>query len=115
MNPMAIVSIALAISLAVNSGMGYLYLDKRDELATAEADISHAEGEAKSCSDSVAKLGQLSITRAADAAVARAMAAASAATGYEKADEILSTGATVPGDDCKSAKDRKANWLKGRK
>lgn len=112
---MAIVSIALALSLAGNAGLGWLYLDKRDELATTEADLSHAEGEAKSCSDSVAKLGQLSITRAADAAVARALAAASAATGYQKADEILSTGPSTPGDDCKSAKDRKASWLKGRK
>lgn len=118
MNP---VLIALAISVAVNGLLGWAYLGQRDDTTEAKADLRAMEGKrdgirqvASACSDSVGDLRELADKRARDAAPAR-VAAASAAQGHnQRADQILSTPAPVPGDVCASAQTRVDDWLKGR-
>ncbi|CAN7371868.1 hypothetical protein LJR074_002215 [Acidovorax sp. LjRoot74] len=118
MNP---ILIALAISVAANAAFGWAYLSQRDDTATAKADLRAMEGQrdgarqtASACSDSVDDLRELADKRALNAAPARA-AAASAAQGHnQRADQILSTPAPVPGDVCASAQARVDDWLKGR-
>ena len=111
MNPLLWV---LAISLAANVGLGWVYLDARDDVVAAQKDTQAAKDAADTCSTAV---DQLQIKAAANAkkfAKDLKAAQARADTGDKKADEILATPATVPGDDCKSAQDRVDTWLKGR-
>lgn len=63
---------------------------------------------AGACSDAVAD------QRAAESKAARAEAADGARSHNQKADSILSTPPAVPGDDCRSARVRVADWFKGR-
>ena len=106
--------IALAVSVAGNAGLGYLYLGQRDSTVTTEVTMNQAKGAAETCSKSVDDLKIKSDDRLKAATVARKSAAASAAAGDARADEILSTPATST-DDCKAAQDRTSAWLKGRK
>ncbi|CAN7491529.1 hypothetical protein LJR074_003370 [Acidovorax sp. LjRoot74] len=113
--------IVLAVSLATNAALGWAWLGKRDETATAKADLRAMEGQrdgarqaASACSDSVDDLRELADKRARDAAPARA-AAASVAQGHnQRADQILATPAPVSGDVCASAQARVDSWLQGR-
>lgn len=111
MNPLLLV---LAISLAANGALGWVYLGARDDVVAAKKDADAAKGAAETCSSAV---DQLQIKAAANAKkFAKDLKAAQskADTGDKKADEILATPATVPGDDCKSAQDRVDTWLAGR-
>jgi hypothetical protein len=114
--------ILILASLAANALLGWAYLGQRDETATARADLrGMEEGQrdgarqaASACSDSVDDLGELADQRARDAAPARAAAASQAQVRNLRADAILSTPASVPGDACASAQARVDEWLKGR-
>lgn len=114
MNALTAVIIALAISLAGNAGLSYLWLGARDEATTAQTNLKSAKDAAETCSKSVDDLQVKAADRAKAAAKDRAAAAASAQNRDAKADEILSTPATST-DDCKAAQDRVTAWLKGRK
>lgn len=113
--------LALGLSLAVNGLLGWAYLGQRDDTTEARTALRDMEGQrdgarqaASACSDSVDDLRELADKRAREAAPARA-AAASAAQGYnQRADQILSTPAPVPGDACASAQARVDSWLQGR-
>lgn len=112
MNPIAIV---LAISLLANTGLAYVYMGARDQLAVAETDRDAARAAATACSDATEDLMELAAKRAKQAKPAIAAAAARATTSDKRADEELATPATVPGNDCQSAQDRVSKWLRNRK
>lgn len=113
--------VALAISVAANAFLGWVYLGQRDETATAQADLRAMEGQrdgarqaASACSDSVDDLRELADKRAREAAPARAAAASTAQVRNQRADEILAAPSPVPGDVCASAQARVDSWLQGR-
>lgn len=112
MNPLAIV---LAISLLANAGLTYIYLGARDDVAAADSLARQAKSAAQTCSDSVDQLQLLARDNAAKSRKAIAAAAARATTADQRADDVLSTPATVPGNDCRSAQDRASKWLRTRK
>ena len=114
MNITMILSIALAISMAANAGLTYVYLGQRDETTIAQGERDQARGAATACSDATEALRELSDKRAKEAAKARQDAAAKAKNKEELADAILSTPASDT-DDCKAAATRATTWLKGRK
>jgi hypothetical protein len=111
---MSPILIALALSLAANAGLGWLWLEARDDLAIVALERDQARGAASACSDATEALFEAAGKRAKEAAPARAKAKAQADKGRASADKILLTPATVPGNDCKSASDRVDAWLKGR-
>lgn len=113
--------VALAISVAANAALGWAYLGQRDDTAVAKTALRDMEDQrdgirqvASECSASVDDLRKLADRRYIVAAPARE-AAASAAQGHNRrADVILSTAASVPGDSCASAQVRVDDWLKNR-
>ena len=116
MNPIVIaVAVAMAISLAGNIGLTYAYLGARDTATEANDMKDMALGAAATCSASITSLESAAKAQKAQAEVAIAAAEAKARTRNQSADRILSTPASTPGNDCKSASDRATEWLKGRK
>lgn len=111
MSPWAYV---LAMSLAANVGLTYIYLGERDKVAVAETERDNARGAATACSDATDDLREQADKRAKAAKPAREAAAESAKGRDKKADDILSTPAS-DADDCKAAGQRIDRWLKGRK
>ena len=101
---------ALAASVLGHIGSGYVYLQQRDAITTARAELVHAEGaaqdartDAAACSQSVEALSTSAAVLATQLDAERRTADALASTHYAKADKILSTPAAVPGDACASA------------
>jgi hypothetical protein len=116
LNPLAIaVVLAMALSLAGNIGLTRAYLAARDHAATAEESKQQALDATATCSSSITSLESDAKAQKAQAETAIAQAQASAKTRNRSADRILSTPASTPGNDCKSASDRATEWLKGRK
>lgn len=112
---------AAGLSLALNAALGWAYLGQRDKTTEAETAVTAMEQQrdgaraaASACSDAVEDLRTVADQRAAEARAARAEAAAKARGHNQRADAILSTPAAVPGDDCRSAQMRVADWIKGR-
>lgn len=114
--------LALLVSLTVNLAQGWAYLQKRDAAILARSDADHAADK-----ESLARGSADVCTKAVDALLlageglkqerdqARAQAAAVAAVHKARADEILSTPASVPGDACASAQARVTELLASRK
>ena len=111
MNPWAW---ALLISLGANAGLGWSYLGQRDKATVAVVKTEQATGAAVACSQGVDKLETQAAKRKAEAAPKIAAAQKLADAGDKRADEILATPATVPGDDCRSAQARVDTWWQGR-
>jgi hypothetical protein len=103
-------AIVLAISLMVNAALGWAYLGQRDKTVVAVEKTGQAAGAAVACSTGVDTLAKQANTRHAEAAPKIEEAKRGAAVASMKADAILSTPATMPGDDCKSANDRVDAW-----
>lgn len=106
--------VTLAISIFANVAFGLGYLDQRDNMTKATANLKTAQASAESCSKDVERLGTLAASRLVEAENSRIAAKASAQSRNQRADKIMSTPASVAGDDCKSASDRAATWLAGR-
>ena len=107
--------VVLIVSIFANVAFGLGYLDQRDALTKARAGLEAANGVAETCSKNTGRLEKLAASRKQDADKARAEARAIAGAGDQRADVILATPATVPGNDCKSARDRAGAWLAERK
>lgn len=112
---------AAGLSIALNAALGWAYLGQRDKTVKAESAVTAMEQQrdgaraaASACSDAVEDLRTVADQRAAEAKAARAEAAAKARGHNKKADDILATPAAAPGDDCRSAQVRVADWIKGR-
>lgn len=111
MNPLIVgLVISLAISLAGNAFLGRAYLGQRDTAVVAVVKTEQATGAALACSAGVDDLQTKAETRRLEAAPRVEAAKQAAAAGNRKADVILATPATAPGDDCKSATDRVDAW-----
>lgn len=113
MNPLLLLSIALALSLSGNAGLTYVYLGARDDLATSNSDRDHAEGAARTCDNSIGKLQKAAEDRALAAYRTRLDATALAKNKYELAAEIMAAPASDP-NDCIAARQRRNKWLQSR-
>lgn len=107
MNPLAIL---LAISLLANVAFGYAYLGQRDTAVIATTETKQATGAAQECSKGVETLQDKAKQRHKEAAPLIEAAKQEAQAGNKRADEILSTPAAAPGDDCRSAQARVDAW-----
>lgn len=106
--------IALAVSLAGNGWLATAYLGVRDERTEVKGERDQARSAANTCSEQVDQLQAVAATRAASAVQAIAAARKADQAKQSRAQQILSTPATVPGNDCKSADDRARSWIAGR-
>lgn len=111
MNP---VLIALLISLASNAALGWAWLGARDDVTALTGQRDEARADASACSDATEALREQADKRAAEAKKATAAARTAAADKQSRAQAILSTPPSVPGNDCASARDRADDWLHGR-
>lgn len=111
---MRAVLIALLISVVANILLTLGYLAQRDARGAAVNQLKNAQDAAQTCSQEVDRLDKLANSRRIVADKARAEARRLAKTHEQAADLLLSTSASVPGDDCKSASHRASAWLEGR-
>jgi uncharacterized protein HemX len=107
--------IVLGLSLASNAALWHFLRGAQDERAAAEAKFDTQRQATEQCNASIDRLEQQAKQRDAENTELRKEAATRRRAQESLAQQILSTPATVPGDDCKSANDRVRNWLKGRK
>lgn len=107
MNPLMV---ALAISIAGNCFLGWAYLGQRDKAVVAVVKTEQATGAAVACSAGVEDLQTKAETRRLESAPKVEAAKQAAVASNKKADVIMATPATTPGDDCKSAADRVDAW-----
>lgn len=115
MNLTTIAAVIAALSIAGNVWLGNQWLTARDALTARTEQLGTALMTAQACSDGVEDLRTKAEQRAreADAAIAQARKLATAR--QVTAQTILSTPASVPGDDCASAAQRAHDWLATRK
>lgn len=110
--------IALALSVAGNAALGWVYLKHRDQaaasLATATTQRDQARADATACSDATEALRELADRRIAAAAPARAAATSTARTLQARADHTLSLQPSKPADLCASMQAMGDDWLQGR-
>lgn len=104
----------LTLSIAGNAALGWAWLGARDQVAATVTERDNARAAASACSDATEALRELADKRAEEAKRARAAARAVAGRHEGRAQQILSTPAALPGDDCGSARVRVDGWLKGR-
>lgn len=111
MNPLiAGLAFSLVISLAGNAFLGQAYLGQRDKAVISVEKTAQVTGAAVACSAGVDSLQTTAENRRL-AAVPQILAAKqNAAAANKRADTILATPATTPGNDCKSAADRVDAW-----
>lgn len=107
-------ALALALSIASNGALGWAWLGARDQVATTTTERDNARAAASACSDATEALRELADKRGAEAARAQVEARKAAGHREGRAQQILSTPAALPGDDCGSARVRVDGWLKGR-
>lgn len=114
-------TVALILSLLGHIWQATTYLELRDALTSAGAEVARlaeklagAQSLASACSDATEDLRELADKRELEAAGAREQAK-SAAAGHEKqADAILAKPDPVPGDACASAQLLVDDWLSQR-
>lgn len=106
--------ILLGLSALANIGLTMAYLKARDGKTQAVADRDSARAAASACSDATEALRELADKRGDEARRAQAAARLAASRRETRAQQILSTPAAVPGDDCGSARVRIDHWIKGR-
>jgi hypothetical protein len=107
--------IVLALSLAANAFMWHRIGVEHDGKVAAEASLDTANKATQACNDSVTELERQAKSRDAENLALRKEAENRRRAQESLAQQILSTPATVPGNDCQSARDRVVNWLKARK
>lgn len=103
------------IGLGVSTAILYTDLQStKKKLQESEAAVASQKTQTQTCNDSVAKLEQDAIDNAAANATAVKQAKKDADARVARAQRILKTPASTPGNDCKSAQDRVQSWLKER-
>lgn len=109
-----LLALVLIISIVANFLLYRGLQDQKARTVKAETNLTAANGQTKTCNDSIAGLKDAAEKRGIQAGIARERAR-TRATGLEKqADIELSTPPTVPGDACKSAQDRVSRILRQR-
>jgi hypothetical protein len=106
--------IALAASIGANVLLTHAYLGQRDDTAAAQAQANQANAAAAQCSTAVDALQETAQIRRQAADKARTEAKVLATTHAQRADQVLATPPSTPGDDCKSARDRVDAWWAAR-
>jgi hypothetical protein len=114
MSVLQVLALALGVSVAGNAALGWVWLGARDQVAIATTERDDARAAASACSDATDDLRELADKRGAEAKRAQAAAREAAGRREGRAQQILSTPAALPGDDCGSARVRVDRWLKGR-
>lgn len=115
MNIALAVIIALALSLVGNAWQWHANGVEHDARTKAEANFQTANAQTEACNKSIGELETQAKDREKENKALREEAAKRRRAQESLAQQILSTPATVPGNDCQSAKDRVRNWLKARK
>ena len=110
MSAAQVMALLLALSVAGNAFLGRAYLGQRDTAVQTKVEYRNVEVAATACSESIDNRKKVADKRHVDAKPAIAAAAKQAEDANKEADRILSTPATVQGDDCKSAQDRVSSW-----
>lgn len=114
MSLVQILLLALALSAAGNWWQHNQWLDQHDETLQAR-NTAKANGEAaKLCSDGTARLQSEARRLELEGKALRDAARKAATERQTRAQQILSTPPSDPGDDCKSAQTRATRWLEGR-
>ena len=113
--------LAILLSLLGNIWQASTYLELRDALTSARAEITRsgedlagAQSLASACSDATEDLRELADKRELEAAGAREQARLVAAGQEKQADAILAKPDPVPGDTCTSAQVLVDDWLRQR-
>jgi hypothetical protein len=114
MSLMQALLVSLGLSVAGNAALGWAWVGAREKAATTTLQRDDARAVASACSDATDDLRELADKRAAEAKKAQAAARFVALGHQARAQTILATPATVPGDACASAQARIDGWLKGR-
>lgn len=105
---------AIAVLTASSAAMGWAWLGARDRVAELTGQRDQANSAARMCSESVINLQRLAAKRLREGQPAIAAAAKTAQAADQRADQILATPPSTPGDDCKSAQDQVDSWLASR-
>lgn len=96
----------LAGSIVANALLFNEWEAAKQRATAAETNLATANAQTEACNESVKGLEQAAHKRGLAAGVARERARQRAVDLEQQAQQELSTPATVPGDDCKSAQDR---------
>lgn len=111
---MSPITVVLAISLAANAALGWVYLGQRDTATVAKTETKQADGVSKACTEGVKTLSKQAAKRHADGAPKVAAATQQAEDAGKQAVQILTTPPAVPGNDCKSAQATVDAWWERR-
>ena len=106
--------LALAVSVLANAALWRAMGKEHDKSTKLGEQLTQANTATRTCNDSIAGLEAEAKQRGIAAEKARAAAAERRKKANRQADTELSTPATIPGDDCKSAQDRVNRILKAR-
>ncbi len=107
--------LVLVASLLANLWLWHAKGEEHDARVTAESKVDQANAQTKACNDSIGELEKQAKERDAENTALRKEAQNRRRSQESLAQQILSTPAAIPGDDCGSAKKRALDWLKGRK
>lgn len=110
----AALALLLALSTTANAWLGNEYISARQEAALQAERTRQATDAAMQCSSSIGELEDRARAAAARALPVLAAAQAKALSLEQRAQATLAAPATVPGDDCRSARDRLEAWLASR-
>lgn len=105
----------LLLSLAGSAWLFNSRDEVKTELATAQSDLRQSRAAGEACNRSIEKLETVAKEKADAAKPGIDKAKAGVVEGQKKAQVIMSTAPSKPGDDYASAVDRATNWLKGRR
>lgn len=109
-----VLAILLAIAVAGDAALAYLYLGQRDKAVTYQVREGTAVATGQQCSDGTKALGAAADKREKDAGPARQAAADKNRQHQANAQRIMSTPPAVPGDACASAQVELDAWWTGR-
>ncbi|MBT2299294.1 hypothetical protein J7E70_02350 [Variovorax paradoxus] len=107
-------AILLGLSALTNIGLTKAYLKARDAKTQALADRDSARAAATACSDATEALAEQATRRYAEAQGRRKDAEMRALLAEGRAQQLLQTQPSVPGDDCRSAAAQMDTWLSTR-
>ena len=114
MSILAILGIALALSLAGNAGLGWLLKDAWQDAATAQSAYEQAKAAGVQCSEGVAKLAIAGAAREKAAKDALRAAQGARAAADARALQTLQVAPSKPDDLCASASELNASKLAAR-
>lgn len=98
--------LALIVSIAANILLYRAMSMQKTRATIAETNLTTANAATKTCNDSIAGLEAAATARGVKSGAARERARQKALGLEQRAQQELSTPATAPGNDCKSAQDR---------